>query len=319
MKAEKRFQKIAKCCAKKTIGLNLINKNHYFSNKFVKKDNVNYKYLLRLYSLVDEYLAGTKEKHDNLPEVIVSFCVVVEKILKIKLYKENPVLVFDNSKIRADDALVAIIRKKEEDIETIKIREVLGRYKLLFQNYFSEDELQVLIDIYNARCNLVHGYKSDEDILSDAENIIKKMGTVWEKISKLVFASFSKNAIKASRSKKLIQKYSEEELEKVLIEEVRKKIESNKYSSVLYSFINPIGINENIYSSMSFGGEVCPRCGSFGFSAENSPTNYDTIIGWGLTNNPTDLYRCQKCNLELTRKEYEIAKKIKDPNYKNKG
>ena len=60
----------------------------------------NYKYLLRIYSLVDEYLAGTSTDPENLPEIIISFCVVTEKIFKIQLYRRNPILVYENVKIK---------------------------------------------------------------------------------------------------------------------------------------------------------------------------------------------------------------------------
>lgn len=279
----------------------------------MKKDNINYKYLLRLYYLVDEYLADSKENYDNLPEVIVAFCVVVEKVLKIKLYKKNPVLVFDGSKFRDDDALMAIVNKKESDIETIRVREVIGRYKLLFNDEFSDDELQVLIDIYNIRNHFIHGYKSDELILLDRENIIKKMGTVWERVSNLVFTLFSKEVIKASRPKKPKQKYSEEELEEVLIEEVKKKIQSTKNEYGVFGFGDHVYQTPDYNSFLSFSGEKCPRCNSYGFSL-NKP-DFDMLSVTTIYSQQgffSDLYRCKKCNLELTRKEYEVAKKLKD-------
>ena len=49
----------------------------------------NYQYLLNLYSLVDDYLARSSYKEEDLPEVVVAFCTVTEKIFKIKLYKKN--------------------------------------------------------------------------------------------------------------------------------------------------------------------------------------------------------------------------------------
>ena len=53
------------------------------------KNRQNYEYLLRLYSSVDEYLSGVSTKQENLPEVVVSFCIATEKILKIKLHDET--------------------------------------------------------------------------------------------------------------------------------------------------------------------------------------------------------------------------------------
>ncbi|MCK5466781.1 hypothetical protein KAI56_04795, partial [Candidatus Parcubacteria bacterium] len=148
------------------------------------KKKQNYKYIIRLYSFVDEYLSDVPEKHKNLPDVIVSFCIVTEKLFKIKLYKKNPVLVYENKKIKDNDALISVVKKKESNnMETIGIGETINRYKLVFDGKFSSDEMQALIDIYKVRNHFIHSYKSDDDMLSDSENIVKKMGTVWEKIS----------------------------------------------------------------------------------------------------------------------------------------
>ena len=268
----------------------------------------NYQYILRLYSFVDEYLADIPTNQENLPDVIVSFCTVTEKLFKIKLHKENPVLVYENTKIKEDDALIAVVKGKKLSIETIRIRETIGRYKLMFDGEFSDDELQVLTDIYNLRNHFIHDYMSDEDILSDSENIIKKMGTVWEKISAQAVSVFSKALIKANKPRK---KYSEEELEKVLIEEVKKKIESNESE---YSF--PRFTTDEIHSSSFNSNEKCPRCGSYEFSTDgilNSNIFSPTVV-FPSIRNVSDLYKCKICHLELTIKEYEIAKKLKPEN-----
>ncbi|MBX4200588.1 hypothetical protein KW786_00505 [Candidatus Parcubacteria bacterium] len=285
----------------------------------MKEEKKDYKYLLRLYSLVNEYLAGSKENYDNLPEIIISFCIVAEKAFKLKLYKKNPILVFDVSKFRDNDALIAIVNNKELNIETIKIAEIISRYKLLFDKEFSDDELQVLINIYEKRNHLIHGYKSDEDIFLDKENIVKMMGTVWEKISNIIIALFNKQAIGTDKPKKAIKKYSEGELEKVLFEEVKKKIEKVNYDSPFAGLaIRSMDFSmtalpmENMGDAYrtSFGGELCPRCDSFGFSKDNPDTFFSGVVT--LYNRRSGLYKCSKCHLELTDKEYEIAKKIKN-------
>lgn len=291
----------------------------------MKKIEGNYKYLLQLYSQIDDYLADVLDKQENLPEIVVAFCITIEKLFKIRLHGENPVLIYENSKIKENDALITIIKEKELSIETIKIGETINRYKLMFENEFSDDEMQVLIDIYNIRNHFIHGYKSDDDLLSDQENIIKKMGTVWEKISVQAVSIFGKDLIKANKPKK---KYSEEELEKVLIEEVRKKIQStgteyNSLGLVYRDFTIPIqspsavslGIDRQYQvpsSVFALGSEKCPRCGSYSFSLDEVNSS---VISIASIYNPvgtfSDLYKCKNCNLELTKKEYEIAKKLK--------
>lgn len=265
------------------------------------KKGENYKYLLRLYELVDEYLSDISDEKENLPEIIVAFCVVTEKILKIKLHKKNPVLVFENAKFKEDDAFITILKKKELNIETIKINDALNRHKLMFKKGFSDDEIQVIIDIYRIRNHFVHGYKADNDIMEDKENIVKKMGTVWEKISTQAISLFGKTAIKTKKPKK---KYSEEELELVLTEEVRKKIKNtNNDPFSRYTYI------EEPYYGFN---EECPRCGYSEFSKDDKKDPLD-FHEEGLFFNrvSSSLYRCKNCHLELTNKEYEIAKKIK--------
>ncbi len=265
----------------------------------------NYKYLLQLYSRVGEYLQGADPKKDDLPEIIVYFCIIVEKIFKIKLHQKNPVLVFDNCKIKENDALLSIVNIKELDIETIKIREVIGRYKLVFEKEFSDEELQVILDIYNIRNHFVHSYKADGRILFDSENVVTKMGTVWEKISKQAIDLFGKVIIKANKPKK---KYTETELEEVLKKEIEKKI---KKQDTLYGITFPY--EDHVRYSFTLGGEECPRCGSYGFSIEDSTSNvFNPTISLYSKGMASDLYKCKKCYLELTRKEYEIAKKLKE-------
>lgn len=277
-----------------------------------KKEN--YNYLLKLYSFVDEYLSNNPIRQENLPEIVVSFCIVTEKIFKIRLHKKNPILVYDNSKIKENDALIAIIKKKELNIETIKIREVLSRYKLMFNNDFSDDEIQVLIDIYNIRNHFVHGYRSDDVILHDEENIVKKMGTVWEKISIQAQSLFGGKLIKLSKPK---NKYSSVELEGVLIEEVRKKIKSceKEYNKHPFARFDASSTSHSSYAGLTeLNEEKCPRCGSCGFSKYDNEINsfgFAHSINLYPIKKLYDLYYCKKCNLELTEKEYEIAKKLK--------
>ena len=280
-----------------------------------KKDH---KYLLHLYYKVDDYLTNNQNNQEGLPDIVVSFCIVVEKIIKIKLHKKNPVLLFDNSKIKENDALVAIISKKEKNIETSKIGEILGRFKLVFKNIFSDDEMQALLDIYVIRNGFVHGYKPDSNILFDEEDIIKKLGTIWEKISNQAVILFGKDSIKKNKPKK---KYSEEELEKVLEEEVRTKIKPIQRG---YGIQRGYRLDDDMLqvsgSVFGFTSEKCPRCGSHEFSLDdrlNSDIYSVTSVSMYPIRTFSDLYKCKKCHLELTRKEYEIAKKLNKNFYEN--
>lgn len=273
----------------------------------MRKKHINHKYLLGLYHKVNDFLTVDKGDKGNLPDIIVSFCTVVEKILKIKLHEKNPILVFDQLKCKDADLLVAITMRKEKNIETVKIAETVERFKLVFSKIFSDDELQALIEVFYIRNSFIHGYKPDDEIVFKADDVVKKIGTIWEKVSKEAASLFGEKSIKKITPKK---KYSEEELEQVLIEGVKSKIKSSRDLGLFnYYEIQPVNTFNNFYP---FTGEKCPRCGAYGFSLDGLDQE---MFNQGIFERYppytfTDLYKCKKCNLELTKKEYEIAKKL---------
>lgn len=285
----------------------------------MRKSNIdNYQYLLKLYNLVSEYLSANKKHDENLSEIIISFCTVTEKVFKIILYKKNPVLVFDHTKLKVDDELVSIVNNKERNVETIRSADTVNRYRLIFKDKFSDEEVLALRDVYNIRNDLIHGYKPDNKILLDEENIIKKMGTIWEKISEEVISLFGADKIKASKPRR---KYTEEELESILLEEVRKKITKSDSSYNVggsfrdnpfnYTDTSMIYLNDEVEVGLSgteYSNNRCPRCGAYGFSSGESMFSTAAVFSFGRKN--PDLYKCKKCNLELTKKEYEMARKI---------
>lgn len=285
-----------------------------------KKKKLNYQYLLSLYHRVDAYLNDDSHDKKILPEVIVSFCTVIEKILKIKLHRKNPVLVFENAKIKTDRDLCEIILGKENDVVTAKIGQVLDRFGVVFKDVLSDDEIQALREVYSIRNFFIHGYKPDDETTFDSEDITKKMGTIWGKISTQAVKLFGKEIKKTAEPKK---KYSESELEEVLKKEVMEKIKLDRRYAThsLMSYGTGMGIGGGTVLSGYLGGEVCPRCGNHSFSFEPfsytgsafSPTAaYSAVtIEDAYLGKFSDLYRCSMCNLELTKKEYEIAKEIK--------
>lgn len=277
------------------------------------RKNSNYKYLLSLYARVDDFLS--KDAQEELPDVIVSFCIVNEKTLKLKLYNKNPLLIFDQSTFKVDDALSAIALKKERDIETAKVQTILNRFGIVFKNVFTPDEIQALIDIYAVRNYFVHSYIPDDKIIFDPEDMVKKMGTVWEKISKIAIALFGKENIKNGRPKK---KYTEKELEQVLETEVRKMIEPLQKKREIYALDEYIDVGASVKTLWRH--DECPRCGAPYFSTDDQKDEWTAIATDFArpiyTKYPwvqkSVLYKCKKCNLELTEKQYEIAKNIID-------
>lgn len=292
-----------------------------------------YKYLLHLYSRVNKYLSDNKPKTEELEEVIVSFCTVVERVLKMKLHSKNPILIFDVSKLKDDDAISALAMKTDTSVETIKIQSTLNRFKILFKKTFSDEELISIKDIYNVRNNLVHSYLSEERVTLDKDDFIKKMSFIWPKISKLTKSLLGKERILSSTPKK---SYTEAEFKKAIIDELMKKIGQpvkSNYSELLYTSDNIA----NGYSSHNSYDKKCPRCQLFEFGVSNKKfgaSGYGiggniSVIEAVLFNSVTSLggdlgryshpqiYRCKKCNLELTQSEYELY--LKEISKENNG
>ncbi len=286
-----------------------------------------------LYSRVDEFLAGEVDTND-IPDIIVSFCIVVERLLKIKLYERNPLLVFEDKVItNSSIAIIALGRKTEHHTAQIKI--ILGRYGIIFEKVFTEDEFQAIGDIFDLRNDFIHGYADDSSVNYDPDSIVIKIGTVWTKVSEIAVSIFGKKFIKMSNRKK---KYTEKQLEKVLEEEVRKMIQSlpslarrNEQIAVLMNSSPNLEIDEKLFAApyhvdlhsadvfrgLTGGDEVCPRCHSRSFVLTKDETNwsfynslYAAVPQVLINENLSNLYKCRQCHLELTPKYYAIAKRI---------
>ena len=276
------------------------------------KKKQNHKYLLSLYARVDDFLSNEDVAQEELPDSVVSFCIVVEKLLKIKLYNKNPFLIFDGSGIKNDNTLSIIALKKEKDIETSKIKNILDRFEIIFKGVFTPDEIQALRDIYGVRNCFVHGYKADDKIDFDAEDMVRKMGTVWSKTSDIAISLFGKENVKNRKPKK---EYTKEELERVLEEEVKKMIQPQRGGMGIRTFTDALDTYPPATSYLYE--DRCPRCKSASFSLDGSkdtwPSVYDPadlFYSRSFLEPRPNLYKCRSCNLELTEKQYEIAKKI---------
>jgi len=166
--------------------------------------------------------------------------------------------------------------------------------------------------LYEIRNKLIHSYKEDISIITNEDDVIKKMGAIWEKISSMIVSLFGDDAIKTSIPKK---KYLDVELEAALKEEVRKKIDSRSpYSTIMRFADASISFApENIKDSYGLseysppGEDICPRCGHLTLARRN---NYSSYFAHKLTTSG-DLYFCRKCNLELTKRELEMAREIR--------
>ncbi len=279
----------------------------------MEKKAKNYQYLIDLYSTINEYFANpTQDK--KIPEIVVAFCILTERIFKIQLSKENPVLVYENTKTKEDDALVAIIKKQELSIETIRMRKTLDRYQLVFNGRFSDDEILALDHLYEIRNHFVHSHKSDEEKLDGdgKERIIKEMWTLWGKISKQAISILGEGLIKENKPQTPQKQYSETELKNVLIEEVKKKIGGN----IKNNYMPDHTMHISNLACYDITGEKCPRCGAYGFSMDNQNDlnsysysyRIDHMTRYFPDYGSSDLYKCKACHLELTKKEYEIVK-----------
>lgn len=285
----------------------------------ISNERQKHEYLLRMYALVNDYFSEDNIDFNFLPEIVVAFCTVVEKILKIELYEKNPFLVFDQLKLKDDDICSVIAINKEScNIETIKIENVLTRYNIIFEDEFSEEEINTVLEIYRIRNFFVHGYKIDRELSYDKEDVVKKMGTVWGKIIKIANKIYGEENIRNVVPKK---RYSNEELHAVLTREVKEKISNHERYNIVGVVANTqYSLEDSMLTPFAFDhSNKCPRCDSFGFSLKpNNKSAYDllsTMTGSvfhvdNLNSSNNQLYRCPHCGLELTKLEFEIAKKI---------
>jgi len=266
-----------------------------------------YPYLLNLYSKVTDYIdsGGNDADDEEFAEIIVFFCTVVERILKIELHNRNPILVLKAERIKDNSAICAVANSIEHSIETINIFDVIERYKIIYPKAYSENDFISLKNIFQERNGLIHSYCSDNKFLSNKKNILIMMSAVWIILSKQLTDLFGEKNIKKGHPTK---KYTEKELENVLIEEVTKKIQPiNNNPGYLLQYTTP--------DILSFGmvnetGDECPRCGSNGFVKNNQIPEF--YVGSFYLQSSSDLYKCRRCNLELTDKEYAFAKKIRN-------
>ncbi len=270
-----------------------------------------HKYLLYLYNKVNKFLSSKNVEIDEcFPEKLVSFCVVIEKLIKIRLYKKNPVLIFALASFKDINLLIAIINGQDKKIKTIEIDLLLERCKSFFPKFLTENELSALREIYHIRNQFIHSYKSDDCNEYDKLDVINKMGSIWDKVSAYAVTFFGNDLIVKHQPK---LKYTDEQLNKVLEDEVRTKI-NNTESEIGVLLRYNRDDNYNHFELLQLGTNVCPRCGSNGFELNDShdfkfAIDYQPI--WDMKNKFLDLYKCRSCNLELTRKEFDIAKKIK--------
>ena len=278
-----------------------------------------HKYLLSIYNRVDELLSRENLKKEDLPDLIVYFCTVIEKILKIKLYNKNPFLVFELSSIGTENLISRLATKKDVELNTLRVGNVLDRFAMIFKKTLNPSEIETIKEIYKLRNFYIHGYKEDNKIVGlDVEKVVNQMGTIWERINKITVSLFGKENIKNSRPKKT---YTEKEFEKAFEDEVGKMITPKRefglvtaYTTIplvdRYNLVQRVGnlIDPITQQPISFNyfGERCPRCNSSNFSLTgNELYSYVQV---------PKLYKCEDCHLELTEKQYEIAKKIKKSN-----
>lgn len=268
------------------------------------KKKENYSYVKSLFIKVNNFLDSDEKNLSELPDIIVSFCIMIEKTVKITLYSKNPLLIFEHAHIRDCNTISVIALKKDHgDIPTIKMDMALDRFFIVFKNKLSQDKIEVLKGLYKIRNEFVHGYKQDNQVCLDSDDIIKKMGFLWLDISKICTKVLKLNQ---ADIKKPILKYTQDELDKVLEDEVQLMISPRKEKSILNSLYEKSLSYDKlipISSSASFGiyNRVCPRC--------KQRTLNHSGNSLSLLSEP-GLYKCKECDLELTEKQYEIATRL---------
>ncbi|MEI6352906.1 MAG: hypothetical protein WCO35_03150 [Candidatus Nomurabacteria bacterium] len=279
----------------------------------MRKLNIkDYAYISKLYSEIKNTL---KSKNNiNLVEklsLVVNFCVLLEKLIKLRLSVENKLLVYYGKSFN-DDFIFGILKDKipptSFEAKTKTFNEANNLFNKLF-DVFSENEILLLDNIYNIRNAIVHSYFQDNKILDSEENIIKDISTILDKVNSLLEEMFGKEAI-ASIKIGGEEKYSKEELEEVLREQVRKKILYGRNKRTNYFFDKLSMIKTEEYSFPN-NGLSCPACGNYSLEGKDIENNFYPIAVSVFNYKDKDIYICSKCGLQLTKREYEIAKEIK--------
>ncbi|KKR60954.1 MAG: hypothetical protein UU01_C0031G0014, partial [Parcubacteria group bacterium GW2011_GWA2_40_37] len=85
-------------------------------------------------------------------------------------------------------------------------------------------------------------------------------------------------------------------------------ISAQSPSAISLGYDRPYQIPSSVFS---IGNESCPRCGAYSFSLDEINSGVISLSSIYNAGTFSDLYKCKSCNLELTKKEYEIAKKLK--------
>lgn len=282
-----------------------------------KADIQKHKYLRAICGEVNSFLANPKTDEEKLPHIIVSFCVATEKILKIKLHEKNPVLIFRLEDLKRDNFLLEVVLAKEGNLQTEKITTIINRFRAIFPKLLSEEEAAALRHIYNLRNCFVHSHTHDQSVKINSEDIVKKMGAVWERIRAIGVGIFHQGWFDGRGP---VKKYSEEELENALESEVAQLI-SPTFDTRIRGILDNSLLGASSGSLYPRFGRTCPRCGSRGFSqdresgflsslANDSPVSVSYYDGH-MNSVSSNLFRCGVCHLELTERQYEIAKKIK--------
>ena len=133
-------------------------------------------YLLKLYGDINQEIESGDFDLERLPSIVVNFCIVIEKILKIKLYNKSPFFVYDHSRFKDDDQISMVALGEKLNIETIRIESVLKRFSIVFSDTFSTEEIQALNDLYRLRNHFIHSHMDDTYIEYEEDDVIKKMG-----------------------------------------------------------------------------------------------------------------------------------------------
>lgn len=302
-----------------------------------KQDNF---YLQNIFKKISQLLEKNLEdiSEAEIAEASHDFCILIERILKMKLYQKNPLLVFDASRIDNNN-LLPIARGEDLSFNTIKFEETLKRFNYIFLNFsFGDYFTPVLTSLYEENRNpLTHSYKSDKDIvnLKNKEKIVKDIGSLFP-----WFSDIAKDFIDISEAPADIsigKKYTEEELEEIFKEELKKKLiyyKNNDYFTnslntsntnfLKVSELKPITFMEPLKPGLidipqiepSFSSRdisihnECPRCRLYKLKSPGKDNLYNYLVYPAQSQNNSYLYKCSNCNLELTEKEYQMSKKI---------
>jgi len=260
--------------------------------------------LLQKLKRIIETVESKNPKDEDVYEVVLDFILALEHILKKILHKKNKLLIYNiNLNNQNIDLAKTILEDRQEGVNSVQAKDALLRYVKIFpKSKLVRHQASIEILISN-RNEIQHGInvknmQSKEELLRVFNDVLP----VFLEEAKKVLGVLPIMKMKADKV------YAEKTVQSIYDNIVLSKITNYKKDIFLPDSLDNIGSSSNFYSTLhNIGSELCPRCSNFSLSKKYQT---DSIFNSLILNHDPDMYTCSKCNLELTKLEYEAVQRL---------